>query len=507
MSYSNLIDSIREDVHQMNEMAGIKSIVIISTEGVPPDSVTKAKFIVHSNTGRMYKYEAEASPFVLKTFIDEVDKHKLGVAINTIAPYIVNYKDTLGELDEGIGKTLAGAAIAGSMLLGAPQGVQAKQPVHITQQEQKIDIEKLLHAIKQVESSGGVDKRDRYEAGVDRQLHNRYNKLNTNTKNAIDAYGFKRVASSYGPYQIMASTAYDLGFNKEPEALRDENLSKQYVQALLNQIINSKRTNNIQDVVSAYNAGLGGVGTNPDYIQKVLKFYNVNESTTLEKAAEDIDDLIKIQTTEPSVKQGDKEGEYMRGLANGLIVAKSAVDGKEPRLLNPDGKLEKLNNTQLEIPKEFTKDILKLVNSIPKEELYTEDDDYGRELHPHITIKYGLETHFPEEIKKLVEENKDIKPFGIVLGKLSIFSKDDKPYDVVKVDIEGDKELQELNKLLSKLPNKDENPKYIPHLTIAYVKKGEGNKYVGREDLKGIEIGFDSFMFKGRDGQDLKIEL
>lgn len=661
MEYNYLVDCLQEDIQPMNEMAGIKSIVIVSTEGIPPDGVTKAKFVVHSNTGRIYKYEAEASPYLFQQFINEVNKRKYGTAINTISPYIVNYKDTLGELDEsvneGMGKAIAGAAVAGSLLFGTPQPAQAKPPVHVTQKEQKIDLEKLLHAIKQVESSGGIDKRDRYEARIERLIRNRWNKISPYLRQAVQQYGFRRMSSSYGPYQIIASTAYEMGYRGIPEDLRNENVSKPYVIKYLNQIIKSNKTSDVEDVISAYNAGIGGVGINPGYVRKVLKFYKVNENVedaelvkvwsdykvgkvsnagknlldylrshpqtakdiaersrdivknyeylyrvgdsaglswtpdiqvlkryfpeeynsgeiykikvdsyvledvighedvfpyisftkylpetevllklenqvdyeyvpldeesyevnetmTIQKAIEDIQSLIDVQSSDPIVQKGDEEGEYMRGLANGMIVAKACVDEKEPKFLNPDGKLEEsisgydYSSTQLEIPKEFAQDILNFVLSIPEKELYTERKEgelvYGREMHPHITIKYGLETNDGEEVKELV---KDTKPFGIVLGKLSIFSKDDKPYDVVKVDIEGAEELKKLNKLLSTLPNKDENPEYIPHLTIAYVKKGEGDKYIGREDLKGIEIKFDSFMFKGKEGQDLKIEL
>lgn len=170
---------------------------------------------------------------------------------------------------------LATAAMAGALVTGTPHLSQAaNQPKYnITQAEEKIDLEKLLHAIKQVESSGGIDKRDRYESGVDKQLRNRFDRLGNNIKQALKKYGFRRVATSYGPYQILASTAYDLGFTGAPEDLRDENLSKQYVLKLISNNINSPRTSKVEDVISAYNAGLGRIGTNPQYVRKVMKFY------------------------------------------------------------------------------------------------------------------------------------------------------------------------------------------------------------------------------------------
>lgn len=177
------------------------------------------------------------------------------------------------QIEEGWGKNLAAGALAAGLVLSPLMVGQADAKTKITTQEQQIDIGKLLNAIKQVESSGGVDKRDRYESGVEKQLINRYDQLKTNTKKAIDEYGYKRVATSYGSWQILASTAYDLGHTGTPEDLRKEEISKPLVEKLIRNLINSTRTNKIEDVISAYNAGLGGVGTNPNYIDKVLKYY------------------------------------------------------------------------------------------------------------------------------------------------------------------------------------------------------------------------------------------
>jgi hypothetical protein len=47
---------------------------------------------------------------------------------------------------------------------------------------------------------------------------------------------------------------------------------------------------------------------------------------TIEEVEEDLTDLIEIQSSEPSVKTD----EYMRGLANGLICARSCVNQLDP---------------------------------------------------------------------------------------------------------------------------------------------------------------------------------
>ena len=62
-----------------------------------------------------------------------------------------------------------GTLIAANLLTATPN-VDAKVQPSITQAEKQIDINKLLNAIKQIESSGGRDTRTRYEPGIERQL-------------------------------------------------------------------------------------------------------------------------------------------------------------------------------------------------------------------------------------------------------------------------------------------------------------------------------------------------
>jgi hypothetical protein len=56
-------------------------------------------------------------------------------------------------------------------------------------------------------------------------------------------------------------------------------------------------------------------------------------------------------------------------------------------------------------------------------------------------------------------------------------------------------ELEALNKELSKLPNQNTFPDYKPHLTLAYLKKGEAAKYVGDARFEGKKLTFDSLTF------------
>lgn len=163
------------------------------------------------------------------------------------------------------------------------------------------------------------------------------------------------------------------------------------------------------------------------------------------------------------------------------------------------------SSTQVNLPKESAKIIKDFSRKIPDEEIYTEkdDDSYGREDEPHIAVRYGLET---SNIKDIEPAFKDIAPIKVKFGKVSVFESDD--YDVVKVDVESS-DLREANKMVGKtvkLPG-ETHKEYIPHATIAYVKKGEGKKYVGDKSLEGQETVIDSIFLAAKDGKMHEIKL
>lgn len=138
---------------------------------------------------------------------------------------------------------------------------------------------------------------------------------------------------------------------------------------------------------------------------------------------------------------------------------------------------------------------------VDEDDLYlgTEDDPgYGREDEPHVTILYGIHSDVPDEdVEKLIEK---LKQPEIRLNKISIFDNADKGFDVVKFDVENE-ELHKMNKMFKELPYTSDYPEYHPHVTIAYVKAGEGEKYVKKlSEEEEITIKPNKIVYSKSDG-------
>jgi 2'-5' RNA ligase len=130
--------------------------------------------------------------------------------------------------------------------------------------------------------------------------------------------------------------------------------------------------------------------------------------------------------------------------------------------------------------------------TIHEDLIYKENEEYGREKHPHITLKYGLVNSYnEEEMKQLLHK---VSPFNVAVKGVSIFEND--KFDVLKFDVDG-KELRKLNEMFSMLPNHDEHPIYNPHMTIAYVKKGLGHRFV-KETKRVAKVPVNTIMYSDR---------
>lgn len=112
---------------------------------------------------------------------------------------------------------------------------------------------------------------------------------------------------------------------------------------------------------------------------------------------------------------------------------------------------------------------------INKEDIYNnEENEFGLELTPHVTILWGIEP----EVKLTSFKKYLIPPIGIniKLSEISLFESE--KYDVVKFSVDS-KILHDMHdKIMAEVPNTQTFPDYHPHMTIAYVKAGTGKKYI-----------------------------
>ena len=136
-----------------------------------------------------------------------------------------------------------------------------------------------------------------------------------------------------------------------------------------------------------------------------------------------------------------------------------------------------------------------------------QDDSFGLETDPHITLLFG--TH--EEVT--LDEIKD-KISGIEFGELiayniSIF--ENPLYDVLKFNIKyptkGGNFLSIANQNLKSLPHTSSFPNYHPHMTIGYLQKGMGKNYVNKFKDKEFNLTPSHIVYSEIDGTKTNIEL
>lgn len=111
-----------------------------------------------------------------------------------------------------------------------------------------------------------------------------------------------------------------------------------------------------------------------------------------------------------------------------------------------------------------------------------------------------------EDVRKIVA---GYGPVRLRLGKTNCFAgaESGKPHDVVYVEVVGE-DIEKLNWLMkAKLPHVETHKSYIPHICLAYVKAGAGKKYVGLDDVDGLEVLCRTLVFSDRDKKRTQIEI
>ncbi len=142
---------------------------------------------------------------------------------------------------------------------------------------------------------------------------------------------------------------------------------------------------------------------------------------------------------------------------------------------------------------------------IDKEDLYNpEDSKYGIEYEPHLTLTFGfdLNTTDEEDIRRFVHRNKlqETIPGNIKFKSDSITLFENDEYDVLKFDIQLNEYLTSLYKKINKeFDIYSEYDTFEPHITIAFLKKGSGEKYLKKfENVSDVNFKPLSIVYSGR---------
>jgi N12 class adenine-specific DNA methylase len=157
-------------------------------------------------------------------------------------------------------------------------------------------------------------------------------------------------------------------------------------------------------------------------------------------------------------------------------------------------------NLPTNLPSDIGSAVLRAGASIPDDQLAPD----GREPQPHVTVLANMHGEDPEPLRKALQ---DEPPITGTLGPATVLKTPDA--DVLVAPLISP-DLHQLNaKLAAALPNTQTHPVFRPHVTLAYLKPGQGAQYEG-QDIPGVtgqQITLPSVAFSDKSGQQTEIPL
>lgn len=143
-----------------------------------------------------------------------------------------------------------------------------------------------------------------------------------------------------------------------------------------------------------------------------------------------------------------------------------------------------------------------IVNYIDSDDIYKADEKrFGIQNNPHITLLFGLHKDVTPEMVKDAIKGLDTT-LNITIKGIDIFQNEE--FDVVKFNVVLTEELKKINEALCQLPHTSDYDEYAPHVTIAYVKKGTGKKYV-KKDYTYTVKNIDKIIYSTASGEKINL--
>lgn len=157
----------------------------------------------------------------------------------------------------------------------------------------------------------------------------------------------------------------------------------------------------------------------------------------------------------------------------------------------------------LELPASIKAKVKETRDKIDKDDLHeTEKTEDGG----HITVLHGL--YGAEDRRAIPKLLKGFSPILAKFGKTSLFpATPERPFDVLKVDVDS-VQLVALHRLIAAgRPHHQNFRDYCPHVTIAFLKPGRGEKYVGQGTLVHSEATLDQLVYANKTGSRMEYTL
>jgi len=154
-------------------------------------------------------------------------------------------------------------------------------------------------------------------------------------------------------------------------------------------------------------------------------------------------------------------------------------------------------SVQLDLPSDIAERVVNLALQI-----INKDDVVEFEKQPHVTVQYGIKDNDVASVQAALQDQ-----YGcdVELGSTDYFSNDDG--DVVFVSVTGDGLSRLRDAVRDKTDVVDTRKRFVPHVTLAYVKKDRGQAYAGNDKLSGVKFSCTDLSFCSTDGSKTPIEL